>query len=186
MGRAPRSLLHLNTWCSKSISLWKLRRCDNDVGFIRRWAEHGFGEHDFKNRTQWVFCSPSSGENLVSSLSLLFICQGELTEFIFSWNWVSALFQNSTLETVSRLFTKLTPRSDFVSISDISQQRLFWGNLRATFSGLLARKLVFNDNLEFFCLGICCTGALESSYGLSLKTLSFLDPYERKVRGVSA
>ena len=46
-------------------------------------AEYGFGEPGFKQGTQWVFWpSPSSGQRTQwVPLSLLFVCQSELTEF---------------------------------------------------------------------------------------------------------
>ena len=49
----------------------------------RKRAEYGFGEYGFKHRTQWVFWgSLSSGERTQwVPLSLLFVCQSELTEF---------------------------------------------------------------------------------------------------------
>ena len=49
----------------------------------RKRADYGFGEHGFKHRTQWVFRgSLSSGERAQwVPLSLLFVCQSELTEF---------------------------------------------------------------------------------------------------------
>ena len=50
---------------------------------FRKRAEYGFGEHGFKHRTQWVFRgSLSSGERTQwVPLSLLCVCQSELTEF---------------------------------------------------------------------------------------------------------
>ena len=47
------------------------------------WAEYGFGEYGFKHRTQWALRgSLSSGEwTQWVPLSLLFVCQSELTEF---------------------------------------------------------------------------------------------------------
>ena len=69
----------------------------------------GFGEHGFKHRTQWVFRgSLSSGDRTQwVPLSLLFVCQSELTEFLpnspsLAENSVSSLLRNSTLETVFR------------------------------------------------------------------------------------
>ena len=52
--------------------------------FNRKRAEYGFGEYGFKHRTQWVFrASLSSGERTQwVPLSLLFVCQGELTEVL--------------------------------------------------------------------------------------------------------
>ena len=49
----------------------------------RKRAEYGFGEYGFKHRTQWVFRgSLSSGDRTQwVPLSLLFVCQSELTEF---------------------------------------------------------------------------------------------------------
>ena len=49
----------------------------------RKRAEYGFGEHGFKHWAQWVFRgSLSSGERTQwVPLSLLFVCQNELTEF---------------------------------------------------------------------------------------------------------
>ena len=49
----------------------------------RKRAEYGFGEYGFKHQTQWVFWgSLSSGERTQwVPLSLLFVCQSELTEF---------------------------------------------------------------------------------------------------------
>ena len=49
----------------------------------RKRAEYGFEEYGFKHRTQWVFWgSSSSGERTQwVPLSLLFVCQSELTEF---------------------------------------------------------------------------------------------------------
>ena len=50
---------------------------------VQKRAEYGFGEYGFKHRTQWVFRgSLSSGERTQwVPLSLLFVCQTELTEF---------------------------------------------------------------------------------------------------------
>ena len=50
----------------------------------RKRAECGFGEYGFKHRAQWVFWpSPSSGQRTQwVSLSLAFVCQSELTEFL--------------------------------------------------------------------------------------------------------
>ena len=50
----------------------------------RRRAEYGFGEYGFKRQAQWVFLrSPSSGERTQwVPLSLLFVWQNELTEFV--------------------------------------------------------------------------------------------------------
>ena len=49
----------------------------------RKRAEYGFGEYGFNHRTQWVFWpSPSAGARAQwVPLSLLFVCQSELTEF---------------------------------------------------------------------------------------------------------
>ena len=56
---------------------------DTITDFRRKRAEYCFGEHGFKHRTQWVFRgSLSSGERTQRvPLSLLFVCQSELTEF---------------------------------------------------------------------------------------------------------
>ena len=50
----------------------------------RKQAKYGFGEYGFEHRTQWVFRgSLSSGERTQwVPLSLLFVCQSELTEFL--------------------------------------------------------------------------------------------------------
>ena len=49
----------------------------------RRRAEYGFGEYGFKHRTQWVFRGSLSSRERTQwvPLSLLFVCQSELTEF---------------------------------------------------------------------------------------------------------
>ena len=54
------------------------------TSLFRKRAEYGFGEHGFKHRTQWVFLGLlSSGERTQwVPLSLLFVCQSELTEFL--------------------------------------------------------------------------------------------------------
>ena len=51
--------------------------------YSQKRAEYGFGEYGFKHRAQWVFLgSLSSGEPTQwVPLSLLFVRQGELTEF---------------------------------------------------------------------------------------------------------
>ena len=50
--------------------------------YVRKRAEYGFGEYGFKHRAQWVFWpSPSSGERAQwVPLGLLFVCQSELIE----------------------------------------------------------------------------------------------------------
>ena len=79
----------------------------------RKRAEYSFGEYGFKHWTQWVFWrSPSSRERTQwVPLSLIFVCQSELTEFFcrthrvcrkIQWGSVSSLIRNSTLETVFR------------------------------------------------------------------------------------
>ena len=75
------------------------------LGSIRKRAEHSFGEHGFKHRTQGVFLpSPSSGvENSVSS-SQPIICVPKWTHRVFrrthrvcpktQWGSVSSLLRN--------------------------------------------------------------------------------------------
>ena len=76
----PISDAGLSTWLTIKMRPSKLAPL---VSYIRKRAEYGFGEHGFKHRTQWVFWpSPSSGERTQwVPLSLLFVCQSELTEF---------------------------------------------------------------------------------------------------------
>ena len=91
-----------------------------DMQYFRKRVEYGFGEYGFKHRTQWVFRgSLSSGEQTQwVPLSLLFVCQSELTEFFAEphrvcpetqWGSVSSLLRNSTLETVFRPFPIFPP-----------------------------------------------------------------------------
>ena len=80
----------------------------------RKRAEYGFGEYGFKHRAQWVFWpSPSSTERAQwVPLSLLFVCQSELTEFfaeltefapkLSEAQWVLFSETCSALETVFR------------------------------------------------------------------------------------
>ena len=65
------------------IPYWNTRFLGASLRDSRRRAEYGFREHGFKHRTQWVFWgSLSSGEQAQwVPLSLLPVCQNELTEF---------------------------------------------------------------------------------------------------------
>ena len=75
-------------------------------------AEHGFGEYGFKHRAHWVFRgSLSSGERTQwVPLSLLFVCQSELTEFFAELTEFAAELSEfsspSALETVFRPIPK--------------------------------------------------------------------------------
>ena len=112
---------------------------DRPGKFVTPWssgkhAEYGFGEYGFTHRAQWVFwASLSSGERAQwVPLSLLFVCESELTELCFAtlrvcrrtqWGSVSSLLRDSALKTVFRPFLQKCSRRLELSISKNTPHR---------------------------------------------------------------